>query len=325
MNRSFLILFLILSLLSKAQNVDFREIKSPYFDNHVFIQMHGMIHEPGVLSNLQLSVSLDNGTTWVSAKTVYLLFPQGKEFHHGNLDSLREKGFEKSPKDFDQYSSFELKQTSHIYIDELWMRDARGEMFFNLLWDAMSDVGEIDNDAVLFKVEGDFRYEDETILNKSGVEATFTDPRDQQEYRMVQIGNMVWMGENLRYDAHFSKKKNDFVEKDEDGYKYSWWNAKKACPEGWRLPSEEDFQFLMSYYDNQKHLLPGGVSSLELQSILYDTYWEYWTGTQSEMGYITTYKFDWNGLEKNTNKASGTFTALGEWDKSLIRCVKDVQ
>jgi len=195
-------------------------------------------------------------------------------------------------------------------------------LFFKVLWDAMADYGELISKNVRFKVEGDFTYEDKSILAKSGVEDVFIDPRDQQKYRIVQIGEAVWMKDNLRYDASFSKKKNDFIEQTEYGVIYSWWNAKKACPTGWRLPEESDFMYLKSFYENERHLIPGGVSSLDLQSIYYDTNWEYWTSTPSEMGYITTFKFEWNGLEKNANKAGGSYAEVGDWEKSLVRCVK---
>ena len=207
--------------------------------------------------------------------------------------------------------------------DKTWLDDVRGELYFYVIWDAMADHGELDSKRVVFTVEGDFDYKEKNILSRSGVEDVYTDTRDQQKYKIVTIGNAVWMKENLRFNAAFSKKKNDVIVKTKDGIEYSWWNARKACPTGWRLPTESDFMYLKSFYDNQRHLLPGGVSSLDLKSIYYDEYWVYWSSTPSETGYINTFQFEWEGLEKRANKAGGSYAEQGDWAKSLIRCVKD--
>lgn len=308
-----------------GQGFHFREVKAPFSDSYILLELNSMIYEPGELSDLTLSFSPDSGDNWVKAENLNIMFPEGREFHHGNVDSIVQAGYIASKLNLEKYSAYKVHNDSKIYIDSIWLRDARGELLLTLLWDAMKDHGEILSDQVLFKIEGDFKYDDQHIFSKAGHEATFTDPRDQQNYRIVQIGNAIWMGENLRYNAQFSNKKNDFVEKSEEGYKYSWWMAKRVCPEGWRLPTEDDFNYLKSYYKNQKHLLPGGISSLNLQSILYDSYWEYWSSTTDKSGYAVTYKFDWNGLERDINNTGSAFTPTATLNKSLIRCVKDVK
>ena len=305
-----------------AQDFGFREIKAPYQDNFVLLELYGMIYEPGLLSDISLSVSVKGDGNWHKARTLYLIFPKGKEFHFGNTDSLSQIGIKPAKLNLANRTAYRLDQNIKAYVDSRWLEEVRGELYFNVLWDAMADVGELKSDQVLFKVEGDFVYDDNSILAKSGIEDVFTDPRDQQEYRIVQIGEAVWMKDNLRFEASFSKKKNDFIEQTDAGIIYSWWNAKKACPTGWRLPTESDFMYLKSFYENERHLIPGGVSHLDLQSIYYDLNWDYWTSTPSEPGYITTFKFEWLGLEKGINKAGGLYSDVGEWPKSLIRCVK---
>jgi hypothetical protein len=264
-----------------------------------------------------------NDNEWQQAKTLYLLFPKGKEFHFGNTDSLSQVGINASKLNLDKWTAYRLDAKTKAYIDTQWLEDVRGELYFNVLWDVMADYGELVSKQVVFKVEGDFKYDDQGLLAKAGIEDVYTDPRDDHEYRIVQIGEATWMKDNLVYDAAFSKKKNDFIELTEDGVIYSWWNARKACPQGWRLPEESDFLYLKSFYENERHLIPGGLSSLDLQSIFYDSIWEYWTSTPSETGYRTTFKFEWEGLEKHANKAGGSYADVGEWAKSLIRCVKD--
>ena len=306
-----------------AQDLGYREIKAPYENDYVFFELYGMIYEPGVLKDIRLFVSRHQGDEFIEAKEAYLLFPKGEEFHYGNTDSLQQVSIVPSRLKIDNYTPYALSEKMAIKIDETWLQDARGELYFTILWDAMGEFGELKSDDVVFRIEASFEYDDKSILDRAGITGTFTDPRDGKEYRTVQIGNETWMRDNLRYDAQFSKKKNDFVEMKDEGLTYSWWNAREACPAGWHLPEKSDFLYLKSYYENERHLLPGGVSKLDLESIYYNSFWEFWTSTPDEAGYITTFKFEWQGLEPKTNKTRGSYVEVGDWDKSLIRCVKD--
>jgi len=77
---------------------------------------------------------------------------------------------------------------------------------------------------------------------------TFKDPRDGKVYKTVKIGDQIWMAENLNYDVPGSKCYNDDpVNAEKYGRLYDWETAKKACPIGWHLPSNDEWQTLVDF------------------------------------------------------------------------------
>ncbi|MDR0517378.1 MAG: hypothetical protein LBH25_10090 [Fibromonadaceae bacterium] len=72
---------------------------------------------------------------------------------------------------------------------------------------------------------------------------SFIDPRDGKTYKTIKIGSQTWMAENLKYEAESSKSINS----EKYGLLYNWDTAMKACPEGWHLPSDAEWNKLINF------------------------------------------------------------------------------
>ena len=125
----------------------------------------------------------------------------------------------------------------------------------------VSDVPESSSSAVTPKSSGG-----ETGVSSSGTSAeygTLLDSRDGKSYKTVVIGGKTWMAENLNFATDSSFCYDDTPANcTKYGRLYQESDAVKACPEGWRIPTADDWMELRNTAESEW--------SNDLRSILED-------------------------------------------------------
>jgi len=144
--------------------------------------------------------------------------------------------------------------------------------------------------------------------NTSVVQGTMIDDRDDQTYQTVTYTRVLpdpartkvvftWMAENLNYDMEGADCYNDSNENCETyGRLYTWDDAIKACPLGWRLATDEDWYLLSFAYG-------GNCSSGK--ALKSDS--ELWTSTKRRGTNTSLF----NGLPSGSKGSTGGYFGLG--------------
>ena len=164
------------------------------------------------------------------------------------------------------------------------------------------------------------------------ISRTFTDTRDNKQYNVIKIGNIIWMASNLNYNAKGSFCYNNKLENcNRYGRLYDWDLAQTVCPSSWRLSSNDDWMNMIESsggdvgrklkakewggWDNYGFTaLPGGFTKSQgFSEITERGYW--WTSDVS--GSYGKYKYI------STDRDN---VAHSEYSKSMglsVRCVMD--
>lgn len=195
-------------------------------------------------------------------------------------------------------------------------------------------------------VEGDDNINGETTGGENTTSCngtTFTDPRDGEQYEIVQIGNQCWFAENLRYTGGNLieiTSQSDWLEIRDSSEIHSWSYydnqpgnsqlygvlysqhavvGEVLCPSGWHIPTKNDWKELTDYSggvdyqdeDNPEQLTITPIVGGKLKSTLF---WDAPnTGATNESGF--------SGLAGGGRTNNGNFINLGKygtfWSSSL--------
>lgn len=160
---------------------------------------------------------------------------------------------------------------------------------------------------------------------------SYTDNRDGKSYKIIKIGNQVWFAENLAYLPSYneyqssksspvsivyrnnneaSMEETDFealsqdlsIIKESQTYKkygvlYNYTASLNACPNGWRVPSDDDWKELESFL---------GMNSTDLDKMGHREYRE----SGSVGNKLISGTEEWINLEKTSEMNLVGFNAL---------------
>ena len=181
---------------------------------------------------------------------------------------------------------------------------------------------------------------------------TFTDPRDGETYITIKVPNkkVTWMAQNLRWrmdDGSWSYNgltSAPYYKQFNFGRLYTWYAAIKACPAGWRLPSDTDWDILISAFGGEENGsafkstigwenggwgngsntsgfsgLPGGRVREGYEQYLDDHGWGFWwSSSDTGPGSGRAYYRNLVDVSRSINR-----TTEGKSDGMSVRCLRD--
>jgi len=84
-----------------------------------------------------------------------------------------------------------------------------------------------------------------TILGTAKGQNIYVDERDNQNYNIVQIGDLIWFAENLNYNSSDSEcYESNPANCEKYGRLYTYYESEEVCPVNWRLPAKKDIKNL---------------------------------------------------------------------------------
>jgi len=123
--------------------------------------------------------------------------------------------------------------------------DQNGKFMGQIQWNVSNEKALSGGDKILFKIIITITVNATT--NAGGV---MIDKRDKQQYNTVKINDQIWMSQNLNFKSKKSKVyKDDSTYAKKTGRLYSYEESKNVCPDGWHLPTNDEWVALFDYLE----------------------------------------------------------------------------
>lgn len=166
-----------------------------------------------------------------------------------------------------------------------------------------------------------------------GEGASFTDSRDGKTYGTIEIRFQPWMTTNMNVKLPGSFcYENDESNCEQFGRLYTWDAAQKACPEGWHIPTfdewkelidngttiENDHEYWRGYDVLHFPKSLGGFKNAKGKFELKGIRADFWTGTEKDKG--KAHYWFWSQSSKKFGNADFSKKAA-----MSVRCVSDCQ
>lgn len=155
---------------------------------------------------------------------------------------------------------------------------------------------------------------------------------DSQDYYYTRIGDLEWFRNNIGVRKGGAPYGNVDIMSDVFGRFYSHEDAMTACPEGWRLPSEEDWLALGAAlgaddakYETLEEIAAGLMADARFNGV---DMWEYWpaVGTlTNESGFSAIPAGYLNLGEKSENGEYPEATSSGVYEYAVFWSADEVE
>ncbi len=179
------------------------------------------------------------------------------------------------------------------------------------------------------------------IISSLSGQDIFTDKRDGNVYRTITLNGVTWMAENLRF-----KPKQGAAYYDNDpqnakvyGMLYDWKTAKTVCPDGWHLPTGNEFRTLSDHFQHHESwrkeskdtvsftIQLGGLQDHEGTFSEIDESGYYWTATEydNKSAEYFSYLIIDNMVVTDLSRKEDVDDILGtdKNDRYSVRCIKN--
>ena len=169
----------------------------------------------------------------------------------------------------------------------------------------------------------------------------FTDKRDGNVYRTINVDGKTWMAENLRFKT---KGGSYFFDNDSNnvavyGALYEWKTAMNVCPAGWHLPSGAEYQTLANFIEQKntwgKNVLDpssfgvqlGGMQDYEGTFSEMDESCYYWTSTEYDKNNSEYFSYlminEMPVIDISRKEDIADIHGTEKTNKYSVRCVKE--